>query len=162
MYKFSSPSCREKVRVGDFVYERGRNSRLVRGISSSPSSSDSLFLLELDSLGRPRSSTVLLGGGGGGGGGGELAVHESTEYVGRKVESRRTTVPGEVATEAFEYTDDGGMMLARVTNKYFTWRLSHDRDGNVVGADFGVGNTTLGFEFGSRVATVGKEGKPVR
>ena len=47
-------------------------------------------------------------------------------------------------------------MLSRVTNRFFSWRLSHDpRTGNVVLADFGSGNTSLEYGHGSRVEAVG-------
>ncbi len=57
-----------------------RTSRLVRGL---PPSAESLFLWELDSVGRVSSHTLLAGG--------ELAAHESLEYLegaGGKIETR--------------------------------------------------------------------------
>ena len=62
-----------------YTYSR-RTSRLVRGL---PPSAESLFLWELDSVGRVSSHTLLAGG--------ELAAHESLEYLegaGEKIETR--------------------------------------------------------------------------
>ncbi len=128
------------IRANDFVYEHHRVSKMVRGLDT-----ETLFLEERDPLGRAATKTMLVDG--------RVTVHELFAYNKFNLISwRRLTVPGDEGKVAYDYDKTG--RLIKMTSKEFVWSMRHDVNGNVRLADFGVGNTSFEYEFGSRVSKV--------
>ena len=53
----------------------------------------------------------------------------------------------------FSYAPKGGLSLAETPT--FTWKYQHDNNGNIVNADFGIGNTSFVYQFNERISRAG-------